>query len=364
MKILFAGLKYDYGIPTRGESLESKTFVPALKALASEFETFWFEENGFPSNTETLQKSLIAYADKIRPDLIFFVLMKDEITTDTLSYLRQSYVTTNWFCDDTWRFNQFTKNIAPFLKLPITNDKFSISEYKKIGCEHVMLSQWATVDYDANLDLNNVDYKYDISFVGSKNPTREWVISELRKQNLNVHCFGAGWDLGRVSFNEMKEIFYTSKVNLNLSNSVPRSLSFLKFVLIKFLRSVFDFSEGFNAYLKRIKTNLQYIKFYFTGTKTAEQVKARNFEISGWGGFQLSQYALELEDYYTIGREIAIFTNIQELVTQCKFYLNNELFRKEICSNGHKRTGDHTYQNRMHGVILEVQKTIEKNAKY
>lgn len=357
MKVLFAGLKYDYGIPERGVSLESKTIIPGIIKVADEYNIFWLEDNGFPNNLDLLQKNLINYANEVEPNVVFFGLMKDEIYKDTLKYLKSKYIVTNWFCDDTWRFDDFSSEIAPFLTIAITNDKFSLKKYEKIGCK-ALLTQWATIDYEEDKDLQNIDYKYDISFVGSKNPTRAWIVEELRKNNLIVHCFGAGWENGRVTFEEMKNIFYKSKINLNLSNSVSTNIEFLKYAIINLFRATIKVSGvTFKQYLRNGNLYYQSIKFFFFGNKTREQVKARNFEIPGWAGFQISQYALELEDYYEIGRELAVFNSPDELIKQCYYYLDNEDLRKKICQNGHKRTKEYTYIDRL-GKILEGLKQI------
>lgn len=351
MKVLFAGLKYDYGILERGPSLESKSLVPAIEAVSEQSDVFWFEENGFPDNLNLLQTKLIEYVDTVQPDVVFFVLMKDEIYQSTLKYLSNRYIVTNWFCDDTWRFDDFSRVISPFLTVSITNDKYSLKKYEKIGCTSI-LTQWATLDYEEDLDFSNIDYHYDISFIGSKNPARAWMVNELKKQNINVRCFGAGWKGGRVSFEEMKDVFYKSKINLNLSNSVPQNFAFLKFAFFNFFKACFNFKAGsLKQYLRNGNTYFQAIKFYFFGNKTSEQVKARNFEIAGWGGFQLTQYALEIEDYYNIGTEIAIFTNPNELVQQCKYYLENDDIRKQICKKGHKRTSEYTYVARLREIV-------------
>ena len=59
-------------------------------------------------------------------------------------------------------------------------------------------------------------------------------------------------------------------------------------------------------------------------------VKARFFEINACGGFQMAFYAEGLETEYEIGKEIAIFNNIDELIRRVKYYLSNEEDRKNI----------------------------------
>lgn len=71
------------------------------------------------------------------------------------------------------------------------------------------MSQWAPIEIDSTISEN--EYKYDVSFIGSWNPTREWIISSLKRNGIEVECFGIGWNNGRVSYNQMREIFHTSK---------------------------------------------------------------------------------------------------------------------------------------------------------
>ena len=136
MRIVAAFLEYDYGIKERGYSGEKQIWLPSLIKIADEVVPFWLEENGFPDNKPLLQKNIINFVEKIKPDIVFFMLMSDEITLDTLDILKQKTITINWFWDDHWRFESFTKYVAPKLSYSITVDKYSIHKYKNIGCEN------------------------------------------------------------------------------------------------------------------------------------------------------------------------------------------------------------------------------------
>ncbi len=349
MKLLFAALEYDYGKPKRGESLEIKAFLPALKANFEDVVVFPIEKNGFPNDIEGLQRCLLDTAEEFHPDIIFFVLMKDEIRRETIKKLSEKYMTVNWFCDDQWRFDNYTKYIAPLFSLPITVDKYSLPKYKTIGCNNVVLSQWATF-YDNNTLMNSDlppphtlshlhhhtskdHYKYDISFVGSKNATRAWIIQELKKRGIHVACFGAGWENGRISYDEMKDVFMCSKINLNLSNSIPVDYRFKQYLVRNMLRLP-------------IKETLRNFKEYYFSSKRIEQMKARNFEIPSCRGFMLSQYCLDLESYYKIGKEIAIFTSIDELERVIRYYLMNNDEREQMKNQAYERSLHHTYTHR------------------
>jgi spore maturation protein CgeB len=354
-KILTAFLRYDYGIKEKGESGEKLCMLPALEALGYNVTAFWLEDNGFPDRIDELQKRLLRFAEAEKPDAIFFILMKDEININTLEELSKKYITINWFCDDQWRFESYTKHIAPHLTYSVTVDKHSLRKYAEIGVKNVILSQWAASQI-SDQNIQKVSYVYDISFVGGKNWTREWMVDELKKAGFQVECFGAGWPNGKVPLERMGEIFLKSKINLNLSNSESTDYRYHRFRFRKKTAGLFKFNifepiKSLKNYLRNIKSFIQPDTI-----KNVEQIKARNFEIPGFGGFELTQYALGLEDYYNIGKEIAVFSNPDELKKQVAYYLNNPKEREEMKRRGVKRTQEYNYKNRLSDVFREVLK--------
>jgi spore maturation protein CgeB len=353
MKVLAALLKYDYGKRDRGESMEKLYFFPALQKTASSVTPFWLEENGYPNDLDGLQERIIAFAAEAKPDLIYLMLMRNEITLETIKQLSNQYMTVNWFGDDPWRFDSFTRFVAPVLSWSITTDKYSLEKYRDLGIKQVILSQWATGCYIEDVDFTSINYRFDVSFVGGKNSTREWIIDQLAKRKIAVTCFGSDWPEGRVSAQEMKDIFLKSKVNLNLSNSVQGDRAYHDFIRQRLFRSIFEpRGKSTIRYLKEIKRGLNAVLAH--QPKQNEQVKARNFEISGCGGFQLSQYALGLEDYFIPGKEIALFSTIDELERQIVYYLGHEDQRKRIAEEGYKRAQGHTYENRFREIFKEM----------
>jgi len=321
-------LRYDYGIKSRGDSLEYKGFYKALKQLSNEIYPFWYDD--YLMKKEELQKRVIKFVDDIRPDIVFFILMKDEFSFETLDYLKNKYTTINWFCDDQWRFENFTKYYAPHFTYAITTDKFALNKYKKIGYENVIIGQWASYGCGKNINFESIKYKYNVSFVGGISGYRKWLINKLEKAGIKVECFGAGWRNGRVTFDEMSEIFKTSRINLNISNSV-------------------------NYDVRYIFSSLRSIKEFLRSKKRIEQIKARNFEIPAFGGFQLTNYVPFLEDYFEIGKEVAIYTSIEDLVLQINYCLDNEEERKKIMIEGYRRAiNEHTYVSRLKHIFRKL----------
>jgi len=351
MKVLTPFMKYDYGNPLRGESLEKQAFIPALESIA-EVRTFWLEDHGYPSNIEGLQQAIIKEAECFNPDIIFFILIKDEISQATIKYLRQHWITINWFCDDQWRFETFTRFIAPLFNYSITVDKYSIHKYQEIGCEHVIFSQWAC-NYIPNIVFNNI-YEYEVCFIGGRNGVRDWYVQELKNNGINVTCFGAGWPNGRISYSKIQIIMQKSKICLNLSNSQPRDISYYFYINKRLVQSIFGKNALKISYCRSVYTAASDLYNLIFSKKRAEQIKARNFEIPAWGGFQISQFAIGIEEYFIPGKEIILYSNIEELSQLIKYYLVNSKEREDIRVAGYKRAASNTYTSRMKSIIKRI----------
>ena len=337
MQILLVDMKYNYGMPARdinniGELGIKKAFV----SLGHKVISFYYDDY-LKSNLDGLQDDLLAFADALKPapDLIFFILYTDPFTFKTLDILKEKYVTINWFGDDSWRFDSFTKAYAPHFTHCITTDKFSVSKYNSIGIKPIV-SQWAAIDmriehFTGNLnnsDSQHSSYKYDVSFVGHMNPFRKWFIKRLTKRGFKVEVFGDGSSNGPVSMDDMFDIFRTSKINLNLPHS-----------------NSFDYRYLFSG-PKNVVHTLNTPKF-------ASQITARNFEIPFYGGFQLGEFTPGLGDYLEIGKEIACYRDLDEACLLIDYYLNNDQQREQIKHSGHQRAlKDHSYKNRLAAVTV------------
>lgn len=328
MKILFVDLKYDYGNPKRGMNLIGEIgYHQVFKSLGHDVVPFYYDEYlGQAHLKAKLQTDLLAFAEEQKPDLIYFILFQDQFEFSTLKKLKEKYTTMNWFGDDQWRFEIFTKKYAPYFTLNITTDYFALPKYKALGLP-VVYSQWAAFNYPVEYS-NLVDYKYDVSFIGANNSVRTWMIAEFKKAGINVNCFGFNWPQGSVSLDQMVEIFKTSKVNLNLSNSMTYDLRYL--------------THSWKNPLIALRS-----------PKTASQMKARNFEIPYYGGFQLTDYVPTLEHYFHIGEEAICYSTLKEAIDLTKFYLQNDDLREAVRKKSHLRAvNEHTYRHR-HEKILK-----------
>ena len=143
------------------------------------------------------------------------------------------------------------------------------------------------------------------------------VIKKLLQKGIKVETWGYGWERGRVELAKMIQIFNISKINLNLSNSYS---------------NIFRFWE-----------------------KRRDQIKGRNFEIQGCGGFQLSSYVDDIESYFKLDQEIVCFRGENELVEKIQFYLEHDKERVAIAKAGYRRVlKEHTYELRFKKIFNHV----------
>jgi len=299
IKIFFVASKYDYGDETRGLSFEENNFLYSM--IQSGYEVIAFD----PLFTmkrygkKMMNRILIESVYRWNPDIVLFVLFKDEIECDTLIEIkdRMRIKTLNWFCDDHWRFDNFSRYYAPYFSYVVTTYRKALEKYKELGCEKVMLSQWACNHF--LYKRLNLPYKYDVSFIGQPHGDRPKIIKALKNAGIKVETFGFGWPKGRVGTYEMIKIFNQTKINLNLSNA----------------------SRG-----------------------QVNQMKGRDFEIPGCGGFMIRGNSEDLSDYFSVGEEVVTYNDITDLVEKIKYYLKHDNEREIIKEKGYLRVlNEHTY---------------------
>lgn len=101
-------------------------------------------------------------------------------------------------------------------------------------------------------------------------------------------------------------------------------------------------------HLSRINLNMT-IKPIQTG------LPLRVFDIMGCGGFLMTNYQPELEEYFEIGSDLEAYSSLDELITKCDYYLQHEDERKQIALNGYHRVKQfHSYSKRVSDMLRMV----------
>ena len=356
MRILYVAMKYDYGRPERGYSFEHWNFYDSLANMGHEVIYFDFMSLYQELGREEMNNRLWQVVREKRPDLLFSVLFEEELDKDTIRRISQETdaVTLNWFCDDHWRFDNFSRYWAPCFNWVVTTAQTAVPKYAAIGYDRVIKTQWG-FNHFLYRKLN-LPFAYDVTFVGNPHGNRRHIVEGIRRRGVDLKVWGADWEMGRIEQEAMIRVFNQSRINLNLSNAsntgtarpLPRPLARA--------RSLAGRAAGRFGPARRITALVQAIVEARAATAVfPEQIKARSFEIPGCGGFQLSGPAENLDEYFEPGKEIVIYSSLPDLVEKARYYLAHPDEGEAIAQAGHARAiREHSYEQRFHAIFSQI----------
>ena len=66
-------------------------------------------------------------------------------------------------------------------------------------------------------------------------------------------------------------------------------------------------------------------------------IPLRVLDIMACGGFVLTNWQPEIEEYFADGEEIVMFRSLEECMSKIDYYLTHEEERKQIARNGQKK---------------------------
>ena len=316
MKILCVFGRHNYGQESRGTGYEYRHFIPALKNLGHEVAFFDSWDRSAHADFAALNRNLLETVRREQPDTIFCVLMQYEIWTETLDLLRASYPVRilNWGTDDSWKYNQFARYVAPHVDLYSTTYASAIRIAREHGLTNLFRTQWAADSSRLLAPLSARDCRYPVTFVGSAYGNRRKWIDDLRNRGVEVQCFGHGWDSGVLGDAEVASVIRKSVISLNFADSP--------------------------------------VQFFGGKARYNRQIKARTFEVPGAGGFLLSEGAEGVEDYYVPDKEVVFFKDIDDLVSRIRYFLERPAERDRIANAGFQRTAaEHVYEKRFSALI-------------
>lgn len=328
MRILYVAMRHEYGDPTRGLSFEETNFRSSLEGIGHSLVAFDFMERAARDGVAEMRKDLIALAAETKPELAFFFLFTDQLDALTVEAVGQAggCPTVNWFADDHWRFESFTRHMAPAFDLAVTTDPDSLPKYRLLPETRVHLSQWACNRYA--YDRVTTGLMHDTTFVGQPHGDRKQTVARLADAGIQVECWGFGWPSGPLEHPAMVEVFASSRINLNLSNS----------------------SE-----VPGLKARLRRLLHFRPPPPRPPQIKGRNFEVPGCGGFLLTERVPHLERYFELDREVAVFDGVDDLVDKVRYWLEHEQERQAVAEAGYRRVlAEHTYDHRFAAIFAEL----------
>lgn len=309
LRLLYVAPKLDYGNPARGYSYEENHFLPALEELG--FDIVRLDSLTFVKQLgkATASELLVELAFRLRPDLAFFVLFKDDFTEVAVEDLRRNgCVSFNWFTDDHWRFNSFSSRWASKFTWAITTDLRAVAKYRERGITNVIRSQWGA-NHRLYRPLGR-SRRFDVTFIGQPHSDRCAVLDAIRRAGVSVEAWGYGWPRGKLSTRQAVEVINESAVNLNLSNAV---------------------------------------------TGVVDQIKGRDFEVPACRALLLTQRVEALGEYYQLGGEVLVYENLDDLVAKIRWALDHPDAADKVREAGYRRVlRDHTYEQRFTEIFRQA----------
>ena len=354
MRILYVAMKYDYGKPEQGLSYEHCNFFTCLQQMGHEILYFDFMSLHDSLGKEKMNARLREIVVSEKPDLMFTFLFFHEFDPAVIEWISRhtDTITLNWFADDHWRFDNFTCHWAPHFNWSVTTSEGALPKYARIGYDHVIKSQWACNPFVyKKLD---VPLKYDVTFVGKLHWNRGEFIDKLRRSGIDVRTWGRGWENERVTQDEMIRIFNQSRINLNLMapGFVPLAPLPVR-AAARALRGGISRVVKSRAMRERLLNRVD--SAVRASVRTPDQIKGRNFEVPGCGGFLLTGTAENLDSYYEPGREVATYRSTNDLVRQVRYYLSHETERAAAAEAGYRRTlAEHTFAHRFTDIFEKI----------
>ena len=316
MRLLCVFGQHAYGNPLRGEGYEYANFLPALKRLGHDVSLFESFSRQPYQNFKELNHALLKRVEETSPDVVLCVLMLYEVWIETMRLIRKSGpMVVNWSTDDSWKYPMFSRFIGPESDLSVTTSPDALAWYQEDGIFNACLSQWAANQEALTPPIPAAGCRYAVSFIGAAYGNRPKMVEALRREGIEVTCFGHGWPNGPIETKRIAEIIQSSQLSLNFSSGSQQG----------------------------------------AGGTSNRQIKARVFEVPGYGGCLLTERAPFLEQYFRVGEEILAFEGCEELIETVKSLLAAPARRDVVARRGFERVrAEHTYDRRFDQLLGEL----------
>ena len=339
ISVLFAALKWDYGKKERGDSFEYSNLFDSLRRMNGVQARFFpIDESAERVGRTKMHQQLVDTVRDQRPDLVFFFLYENELSPKLVDAITAETLTFNWFADDSWRFEIFSKAWAPHFSLVGTTDPNALERYRSAGISNVIATQWAC-NHHRYAPLHD-EKDLQAVFIGQAHGDRVERVRALRDAGVDVKVWGHGWPGGRIDFEEMVRIYSRAQIALNFAaGSAPKQFSDrLKFV-------------AFSG--RRIANPLTYpARLAALKRRALPQIKGRTFEIPGCSTLLVTDHVPGLETYYVPDKEIIAARNTEDMVDQTVAILEDPISAQQMANAGFHRTiRDHTYERRFHHIF-------------
>lgn len=161
----------------------------------------------------------------------------------------------------------------------------------------------------------------------------------------------------RMIFSDMLGIKTTSNERIHLLESASSKYNVTLFsgsnnlnIPNLHLAGYADYNTEIPAIFRTSKINLN-----IAAKTITSGIALRAFEIMHAGGFLLSNYSIELAEYFEDGKDLAMFSSKEELMDKIDYYLAHDAERTTILCNGYRKVReDFSYKKRIQTIMEKV----------
>lgn len=319
----------------------------------------WLDKHR-PAFSEALLSKFREEQSKGSFDLCFIYLCDGFVDIGVIKHIQSTGVPVlNYSCNNIHQFH-LVKEISRVVDCCIYTELHAGEKFKEIGAEAIQMQMAANPAFYRPVETA---YIYEASFVGQRYADRGELIVRLIKAGIDAHAFGPRWladgeKVGTVKLEDRLGKIFTIARNHGVAYTVNYLLNKYRkgksdrnedMVIKEHAGGILSDDEMVKAF-SETKINLGFATVYSAAREGGEalyHLRLRDFEIPMCGGFYLTRYTEELEDYFEIGKEIECYKSTEELIDKCRHYLSHDERREEIRRAGLKRSlKDHTWNNR------------------
>lgn len=223
-------------------------------------------------------------------------------------------------------WTNFKKSISTF-DVNIVYRQSNINDYLSVGSKKTLLFPPAFIP-EFIPELEHIEYKYDVVFIGYADKKRIEYINYLIEAGIFVKIYGTGWNIEDVN------------------------------PLYKFNSIIPVHGNNYYRCLREGRINLA-----FLSELNEDVYTRRNFEIPGMGGLMLSERTTELVSFFEEGKEAFYFNTKDELLKTVNLLLANKDIQVQVRNAAKIKSFNSGYDldSRVKTLISELNMIYEEN---
>jgi len=250
------------------------------------------------------------------PDILIGQMWAGTMDGSVLSKIRERFgtIVVNTCMDDRHAYwgklklgdPRGTNGLIPHIDLAAIAAPECVDWYLKEECPAIFFPEAS--DPKIFYPMPDLPKIHDVCFVGKCYGIRREIIMSLRKAGVRAITYGHGWENGRIATSEVPKLFAQSKIVIGVG-------------AISHCRNFFA-------------------------------LKMRDFDGPMSGSLYLTQDNKDLHDLFEVGKEIVVYTSIDDCIEKVRYFLRHSEKREKIARRGLERVRqEHTWKKRFKYLI-------------